>query len=229
MTDRAFPPKKRVGILISGGGSNMAALIAAARSPDYPAEIVRVISNKPAAQGLEKARAAGVATAVVDHRSFATREDFDRAVHADLIAAGVEIVCMAGFMRIVSPWFAGQWRDRMLNIHPALLPSYTGLHTHARALRDGVKIHGCTVHVVRVELDVGPIIMQAAVPVLDDDTEATLAARVLTQEHRIYPAALALVASGRAKVVARPDGGEMVRVAGASETAAALVVPMNRN
>jgi phosphoribosylglycinamide formyltransferase-1 len=217
--------KKRVGILISGGGSNMAALIAAAKAVDYPAEFVVVISNKASAGGLEKARAEGIATAVVDHRNFGSREDFDRVVHAELEANRVDLICLAGFMRILSPWFSKQWTDRMLNIHPALLPSYTGLHTHARALKDGVKIHGCTVHFVRVELDVGPIIMQAAVPVLDNDTEATLAARVLAEEHRIYPSALRLVASGRAKVVARADGGEVVRVEGANDAARALVVP----
>jgi phosphoribosylglycinamide formyltransferase-1 len=219
------PNRRRVGILISGGGSNMAALIAASKAPDYPAEIVLVVSNRPNAGGLDKARAAGVATAVVDHKLYSGREEFDRAVHAELIAADVEIVCMAGFMRIVSPWFAAQWTDRMLNIHPALLPSYTGLHTHARALKDGVKIHGVTVHFVRVELDVGPIIVQAAVPVLDDDTEATLAARILTQEHKIYPAALAWVASGRARVVRREDGGEVVRIDTDRAAPAALVSP----
>jgi phosphoribosylglycinamide formyltransferase-1 len=224
MNDKT-PAKRRVGILISGGGSNMAALIAASKAADYPAEIVLVISNRPTAGGLGKARAAGVATAVVDHKLYASREDFDRAVHAELVGAGVEIVCMAGFMRIVSHWFAAQWTDRMLNIHPALLPAYTGLHTHARALKDGVKIHGVTVHFVRVELDVGPIIVQAAVPVLDDDTEATLAARVLVEEHKIYPAALAWVASGRTRVMRRDDGGEVVHVDGSGVAPAGLVVP----
>lgn len=209
--------RKRVGILISGGGSNMAALIAAAEAPDFPAEIVLVVSNKASAGGLAKAQAAGIRTAVVDHKAHASREEFDRAVNAELVAAGVEIVCMAGFMRIVSSWFADQWRDRMLNIHPALLPSYTGLHTHERALKDGVKIHGVTVHFVRVELDVGPIVVQAAVPVLNDDTPDTLAARVLTQEHRIYPQALAWVASGRARIVSRADGSEYVRLDGAAD------------
>jgi len=218
-------PKRRVGILISGGGSNMAALIGAAAAADYPAEIVVVVANRPDAGGIAKAQAAGIATAIVDHKRFLDREAFDRAVHAELLAAGVEIVCMAGFMRIVSPWFTEAWRDRMLNIHPALLPSYTGLHTHARALRDGVKIHGVSVHFVRVELDVGPIIVQAAVPVLDDDTEASLAARVLAEEHRIYPAALAWVASGRARIERRADGGEFVRVMPAGAAVETLVVP----
>jgi phosphoribosylglycinamide formyltransferase-1 len=218
--------RKRVGILISGGGSNMAALIAAAEAPDYPAEIVVVVSNKASAGGLAKAAAAGIPTAVVDHKGYGSREDFDRAVHAELVAAGVEIVCMAGFMRIVSLWFADQWHDRMLNIHPALLPSYTGLHTHERALKDGVKIHGVTVHFVRVELDVGPIVVQAAVPVMDDDTPETLAARVLAQEHRIYPQALGWVASGRARIVKRDDGSEVVRVDGAGDVPPAMISPI---
>jgi phosphoribosylglycinamide formyltransferase 1 len=217
--------RTRVGILISGGGSNMAALIAAASDPTYPAEIVKVISNRPEAGGLAKAQAAGVATALVDHKAFPDRASFDAAVDAELTAAGVELVCMAGFMRIVSPGFAERWRDRMINIHPALLPSYTGLHTHARALADGVKIHGCTVHFVRVELDVGPIIVQAAVPVLDDDTPDTLAARVLVQEHRIYPAALAWVASGRARISRRADGSEHVVLAEAGAAPASLISP----
>jgi phosphoribosylglycinamide formyltransferase-1 len=223
--NEAGTARKRVGILISGGGSNMAALIKAAEAPDYPAEIVLVVSNKSSAGGLVKAQAAGIKTAVVDHKAHASREDFDRAVHAELVAADVEIVCMAGFMRIVSGWFADQWRDRMLNIHPALLPSYTGLHTHERALKDGVKIHGVTVHFVRVELDVGPIVVQAAVPVLDDDTPDTLAARVLTQEHRIYPQALEWVASGRARIVQRADGSEYVRLNRANDAPPALISP----
>ena len=205
-------PKLRVGILISGGGSNMATLIAAAGPADYPAEIGLVISNRPDAGGLDKARRAGVRTVVVDHKRFPDRESFDRAVDAALEAAGIEFVCMAGFMRIISPWFASRWRNRMINIHPALLPSYTGLHTHARAIADGVRFHGCTVHYVRHELDVGPIVVQAAVPVLQDDTPDSLAARVLVEEHRIYPAALQWIASGRASVETRADGTEHVRL-----------------
>lgn len=203
----------------------MAALIQASKADDYPADIVLVISNKANAGGIEKARVAGIPTAVIDHRQFGTREDFDRAVHAAMTAAGVEIICMAGFMRIVSPWFATEWSDRLLNIHPALLPSYTGLHTHARALKDGVKIHGCTVHFVRSELDVGPIIVQAAVPVFPEDDEQSLAARVLAQEHRIYPAALAWVASGQTTIQIGRDGGEQVHISNVTTASAVMTVP----
>ena len=216
----------RVGVLISGGGSNMAALIAAARDPAYPAEIVCVVSNIASAGGLAKARAAGIATAVVDHKAYDGREAFERAVVAELEARGVELVALAGFMRLVTPWFIARWHDRLINIHPALLPSYKGLHTHARALADGVKIAGCTVHYVRAEMDVGPIIAQAAVPVLDDDTPDTLAARVLTQEHRIYPLALARVASGAARVVTDAEGRERVATNGLSGDQGGFVAPM---
>ena len=206
-------PRQRVGILISGGGSNMAALIAAASHPGFPAEIALVVSNRATAGGLLKAEAAGVATRVIDHKGFSERETFDRAVDAALREARVDILCMAGFMRIVSTWFAETWRDRALNIHPALLPAYAGLHTHARAIADGVRVAGCTVHFVRPELDIGPVIIQAAVPVLDTDTPDTLAARVLAEEHRIYPQALAWVASGRIRVLRRDDGTEHVVLA----------------
>ncbi len=216
----------RVGILISGGGSNMAALIAAAADPAYPAEIVCVVSNVADAGGLAKASAAGVATVVVDHRGFETREAFERAVVAELVGHGVELVVLAGFMRLLTPYFIERWHDRLINIHPALLPAYKGLHTHARALADGVKIAGCTVHFVRAEMDVGPIIVQAAVPVLDDDTADTLAARVLAQEHRIYPLALARVASGAARVVVDAEGRERVVTSGTTSATAALVAPV---
>lgn len=211
--------RKRVGILISGGGSNMAALIAAAAEPGFPAEIAVVVSNRPQAGGLAKAEAAGVATAVVDHKAYADRPSFEAAVDAVLACHGVELVCLAGFMRLLTPDFVGRWHDRMLNIHPALLPSYKGLHTHARALADGVKIAGATVHLVRPEMDVGPIIVQGAVPVLAGDTEETLAARVLAVEHRIYPQALRLIASGAARIE-----GERVVVDG-GDPAATLVSP----
>jgi phosphoribosylglycinamide formyltransferase-1 len=218
--------RRRVGILISGGGSNMAALIAAAQDPAYPAEIVCVISNRADAGGLAKARAAGVPhVVVVDHKHHPDRETFERAVQAELEAAGVELVALAGFMRLLTPWFIERWHDRLINIHPALLPSYKGLHTHARALADGVKIAGCTVHFVRPEMDVGPIIVQAAVPVLDDDTPDSLAARVLTQEHRIYPLALARVATGAATVVRDADGNEVVKTTGVAVTAGSMVSP----
>ncbi len=180
----------------------MKSLVEAAAAPDYPAEIALVLSNRPEAAGLDWAKERGVATAVVDHKIYGKdREAFEREVQGILERASVEIVCLAGFMRVLTPWFVGQWTGRMLNIHPALLPSYRGLHTHERALEDGVKIHGCTVHFVVPEMDAGPIILQAAVPVKDEDTPDTLAARVLEQEHVVYPRALALAASGRLRVV----------------------------
>ena len=194
--------KKRVAILISGRGSNMAALIAAARKSDYPAEIALVLSNRPDAAGLAHAAAENVATAVVDHVEFGKdREGFEREVQALLEAHGIEIICLAGFMRLFTPWLVSRWSGRMINIHPALLPSFKGLDTHARALEAGVKIHGATVHFVVPEVDSGPIIAQAAVPVRGDDTPGSLGARVLAAEHRLYPLALALVAGGRAGTV----------------------------
>lgn len=189
--------KRRVAILISGRGSNMTALIEAAQAKDFPAEIVLVISNIANAGGLEKAAATGIATVTVESKPFGKdREAFERKLHEALIAHDIELVCLAGFLRLLTPWFVKQWDGRMLNIHPALLPSYRGLHTHERALADGVKIHGATVHFVVPEMDSGPIVMQGAVAVHDDDTPDTLARRVLGVEHRIYPDALRLVASG---------------------------------
>ena len=193
-------PRKRVAALISGRGSNMISLMAAARQPDYPAEIALVLSNKLDAPGLVTARDAGIVTAALSHKDHASREDFERAMHAVLEEHAIDLVCLAGFMRLLTPWFVGQWQGRMLNIHPALLPSFRGLHTHERALEDGVKIHGATVHFVVPDMDAGPIIAQAAVPVVDGDTPATLAARVLAQEHVIYPLALKLVASGATRI-----------------------------
>ena len=193
--------KKRVGILISGRGSNMEALVRAAQSSDYPAEIAVVLSNDPEAKGLEIAAALGVKTASVDHRPFKRdRESHEQAVAAVLDAAGVEIVCLAGYMRLLTPWLVRKYEGRMLNIHPSLLPAFPGLHTHARALEKGVKLHGCTVHLVSEGMDEGPILAQAAVPVLQGDSEDDLAARVLTQEHRLYRAVLAAFASGVAAV-----------------------------
>ncbi len=190
--------RKRVAILISGRGANMGALIEAAKKPDYPAEIALVLSNRPEARGLRRARAEGIPTAAVDHTAFGKdREAFERAVQAHLEARGIDIVCLAGFMRLLTPSFVSRWSGRMLNIHPALLPSFKGLHAHERALAAGVKIHGATVHFVTPEVDSGPIIAQAAVPVLDDDTPDSLAARVLAAELRLYPLALGLVASGK--------------------------------
>jgi phosphoribosylglycinamide formyltransferase-1 len=191
--------RKRVAVLISGRGSNMAALIEAARAPDYPAEIVLVASNRPDASGLARARLAGVATAVVDHTAFGEdREAFERALDAKLQAHHVDLICLAGFMRLLTPRFVTRWSGRMLNIHPALLPQFKGLNTHRRALAAGVTRHGATVHFVVPEMDSGPIIAQDSVPVVEGDTEETLAARVLEIEHRIYPQALRLVAEGRA-------------------------------
>jgi phosphoribosylglycinamide formyltransferase-1 len=193
--------KKRVAILISGRGSNMAALIEAARAPEYPAEIALVLSNVPGAGGLERAAAAGIATATVDHKTFGRdREAFERAVQAVLVLHRIEIVALAGFMRIVTPWFISLWPGAMINIHPALLPAFKGLHTHERALAEGVKLHGATVHFVVPEMDSGPIIAQGAVAVSDDDTAETLAARVLTVEHAIYPKALAALARGDLRI-----------------------------
>lgn len=190
--------KKRVAILISGRGSNMMALVEAAAAPDFPAEIALVLSNRPEAAGLAWASSRGIRTAAIDHKLYGKdREAFERAMQAVLEENAIDLVCLAGFMRVLTPWFVAQWQGRMLNIHPALLPSYRGLHTHERALEDGVKIHGCTVHFVVPEMDAGPIILQAAVPVEDSDDADALAARVLAQEHRIYPQALALVADDR--------------------------------
>jgi len=193
--------RKRVAILISGRGSNMAALIDAAKAPDYPAEIVLVVSNRPDALGLVHAREAGIATALIDHRAFgADREAFERAIDAALDDHRIDLVCLAGFMRLFTPWFVSRWSGRMLNIHPALLPEFKGLNTHRRALEAGAKHHGATVHFVAAEMDSGPIIVQEAVPVLDGDTEETLSRRVLEAEHRIYPEALRRVAEGRAPI-----------------------------
>jgi phosphoribosylglycinamide formyltransferase 1 len=190
--------KKRVAILISGRGSNMLALVEAARAADYPAEIALVISNRPDAPGLQHAQSAGLKALAIDHKAFATREAFDAAVEAALTQAGIDLVCHAGFMRIQSDAFAARWLGRQLNIHPSLLPAFKGLHPHKQALDAGVRISGCTVHFVSPELDAGPIVAQAAVPVLAGDTPDTLAERILLAEHRLYPFALRLVASGQA-------------------------------
>ena len=190
--------KKRVAVLISGRGSNMVALIEAAKAKDYPAEIVLVLSNRPDAAGLAHAKNAGIATTIVDHTLFGDdREKFERALDAELAAHKIDLICLAGFMRLLTPWFVTRWNGRMLNIHPALLPQFKGLHTHRRALEAGAKQHGATVHFVVPEMDSGPIVVQEAVPILKGDTEETLARRVLEVEHRIYPQALRLVAEGR--------------------------------
>ena len=196
----------KAGVLISGRGSNMVSLAEACADPAFPAEIALVLSNEPDAAGLDRAAAFGIATDVVSHRDYGDRPTFEAAVTARLERAGVDLICLAGFMRLLTPGFVAHWRDRMINIHPSLLPAFKGLHTHERALEAGVLLAGCTVHFVRPEMDEGPIIMQAAVPVLPDDSPDSLAARVLVQEHRIYPAALRLVAAGDAVVE-----GERVR------------------
>jgi phosphoribosylglycinamide formyltransferase 1 len=191
--------KKRVAILISGRGSNMVALIDAAKAPSYPAEIVLVLSNRPDAAGLARAKADGIATAVVDHTRYGKdREAFERALQSELERHRVDLVCLAGFMRLLTPWFVRHWDGRLINIHPALLPEFKGLDTHARALAAGATHHGATVHFVVPEMDAGPIILQERLKVLDTDDADTLAARVLAIEHRIYPEALARVARGEA-------------------------------
>lgn len=210
----------RVGVLASGRGSNLAALIQAAANPAYPAEIVVVIGNVAGAQALARAEAASIQTRLIEHRAFAMRAAFDAAVDTALRKAGVEFVCLAGFMRLLTPRFVEAWRDRMINVHPSLLPAFPGLGTHARVLAAGVKITGCTVHFVRAETDTGPIIAQGAVPVLPGDTPDSLAARVLEAEHRVYPLALRLVAEDRVQVVE-----ERVEIRGPSPTLTALLNP----
>jgi phosphoribosylglycinamide formyltransferase-1 len=210
----------RLGVLASGRGSNLQALIDAARDPAYPAEVALVVANVPGAAALDRAAAAGVAAEAVPHRGFPSREAFERAVDARLRAAGVGLVCLAGFMRVLTPWFVEAWRDRLVNIHPSLLPSFPGLDTHARALAAGVRLHGCTVHLVRADVDAGPILVQAAVPVLSDDDEARLAARVLAAEHRCYPLAVRLIAEGRVRVE-----GDRAAVDGPAPDAAGIVCP----
>jgi phosphoribosylglycinamide formyltransferase-1 len=210
----------KVAVLISGRGSNLQALLDAARDPLFPAEIVLVISNIPNVQGLERAAKAGVPAQAISHKDFPDRQSFERALTDRLEAAGVELVCQAGFMRIVTPWFVRRWQNRLINIHPSLLPSFPGLHTHARALEAGVKLHGCTVHFVRDEVDVGPIIGQAAIQVGDQDTPDDLAARVLSLEHQLYPRCLRLLAEGRAKLV-----GARVMIEGSQPGADQLLQP----
>lgn len=189
--------KRRVAILISGRGSNMQALVEAAKAPDFPVEIGLVLSNRPDAAGLVWAERQGIATAIVDHKRFKKdRQAFEKAIQIELDKARVELVCLAGFMRLLTPWLIDQWHNRLINIHPSLLPSFKGLDTHARALEAGVKLHGCTVHFVRPDMDAGPIIAQKSVPVRDDDDPDSLAERVLAEEHALYPHALAEIVRG---------------------------------
>jgi len=196
----------RVAVLISGRGSNLQSLIDATRAPDYPAEIVLVVSNKENAAGLSVAQTAGVPTRVIPHQTYESREDFDRAIDAALREAKIDLVAEAGFMRIHSEWFAKTWEGKALNIHPSLLPLFPGIRVHQQALDAGVKESGCTVHFIVAALDSGPTIAQVAVPVLPGDTAETLAARILVEEHKLYPAALKLVAEGKVKL----DGGRAV-------------------
>ena len=207
-------------ILISGRGSNMEALIAACAEPEFPARITLVISNRPDAAGLATARAAGIPVKVIDHTGFDDRESFEAELDEAIRASGAELVCLAGFMRLLTADFVNGWRNRLVNIHPSLLPAFKGLHTHERAIEAGVRITGCTVHFVRPEMDDGPIVIQAAVPVLPGDTADDLAARVLEQEHRIYPEAVRLIALGKVRV-----RGEIVQIDDNGSVAGALVNP----
>jgi phosphoribosylglycinamide formyltransferase-1 len=213
--------KRRVAILISGRGSNMAALIEAAKGPDFPAEIVVVISNRAGAAGLERAAASGVPTVVIDSKPFGKdRAGFEVVLQQALDEKQVELICLGGFMRLFSADFVRHWYGRMLNIHPSLLPCFPGLDPHGQALRAGVKLSGATVHFVIPETDAGPIVMQGAVTVADDDTPDTLAARVITIEHRIYPEALRLLASGRLRL-----DGDLCRTLGSAVSDSTLVAP----
>jgi phosphoribosylglycinamide formyltransferase-1 len=216
--------RKRIAILISGRGSNMAALVEATQNPSYPAEAVLVVSNRPDAGGIAYARKAGIATTIIDHKDYGKeREAFERALHSVLEGSRIEIVCLAGFMRLFTPWFVTRWEGRMLNIHPALLPAFKGLDTHARAHAAGVKFHGATVHLVSSDMDAGPILCQGALPVHDDDTPETLAGRVIKIEHKIYPQALKWLAEGRVRV----EDGRCV-VEGTAATGDVWIVPQER-
>jgi len=211
----------KLGVLISGRGSNMAALISATAEPGFPAEIVLVIANRADAGGLETASKAGIATAVIDHKAFSGREPFEAAMDTALDAAGVELVCLAGFMRLLTAGFVERRLGRMINIHPSLLPAFKGLHVQRQALAAGVRIAGCTVHFVTPDMDSGPILVQAAVPVLPDDDEDTLAARILKAEHRCYPQAVRLIAEGRVRLE-----GDLARIGASSDETAMLVSPL---
>ena len=214
--------KRRVAILISGRGSNMAALIDAAKAADFPAEIVAVISNRADAAGLQKAAASGIATSVIESKPFGKdRAGFEAVLQAALDQHGIELICLGGFMRLFTAEFTRAWYGRMLNIHPSLLPSFPGLDPHGQALRAGVKLSGATVHFVIPETDAGPIVMQGAVPVGDHDTAETLSERILEVEHRIYPAALRLLATGKVKIE-----GDVCKTAGSSASENFLVAPV---
>lgn len=213
--------KLKIGVLISGRGSNLQALIDACAHDAFPAEIALVVSNVADAAGLARAEAAHIATRVVDHRAFASREEFEDALNTTMKAAGVELICLAGFMRLLTESFVNRWWDRLINIHPSLLPSFRGLHVHERVLEYGVQFSGCTVHFVRPSMDDGPVIVQAAVPVLPADTPDSLAERVLAEEHVIYPLAVRLIAESRVRVT-----DERVRLQGTLAPRGAMVNPM---
>jgi phosphoribosylglycinamide formyltransferase-1 len=198
--------RRRIGVLISGRGSNMVTLIEAANAPDYPATVALVVANRPDAAGLERARTAGLDAIVIDHKAFSTREGFEQALDAALSERSIDLVCLAGFMRVLTPWFVARWAGRVLNVHPSLLPLFRGTRTHERALAEGVLVHGCTVHFVVPDLDAGPIVAQAAVPVVPGDTAQSLADRVLAQEHAVYPRAVRMICSGEARL----EGGRVV-------------------
>ncbi|MDE0539212.1 MAG: phosphoribosylglycinamide formyltransferase [Rhodospirillales bacterium] len=210
----------KIAVLISGRGTNLQSLIDAAAAEELGAEIALVVSNVPDAPGLERAAKAGIPTETIDHRDFEGREPFEEALHSALSGRSIELVCLAGFMRLLTGGFVGKWRDRLINIHPSILPAFKGLHTHERAIEAGVRFSGCTVHFVTPEMDDGPIIAQAAVPVLQGDTPGDLAARILAEEHKLYPLAVRLIAEGRAKVA-----GNKVEISGTAEAPSPVVNP----
>lgn len=212
--------RQTLGVLISGRGSNLQALIEACAAEDYPARIGLVISNNPGAAGLDRAREAGIKTRVIDHRAHEDRAAFDAALNEALSEHRVDLICLAGFMRLLGADFCNLWRNRVINIHPSLLPAFKGLHVHERVLEAGVRITGCTVHILRPEMDSGPVLVQAAVPVCTGDDAATLAGRVLEAEHRIYPLAVRLIAEGRVRI-----SGDRAEITGATETPPPLIYP----
>lgn len=212
----------KLAVLISGRGSNLQSLIDACAAQDYPAQIVLVLSNKPDAFGLERAADADIPAAGLDHTAFSSKAEFEAALDAAITQSGAQIICLAGFMRLLSTAFMEKWAGKVINIHPSILPSFKGLHTHRQTLEAGVKIAGCTVHFVVPEMDAGPIIVQAAVPVLPGDDEEALAARVLEQEHQIYPRAVRWIAEGRVTV-----DGQLVKIKGASTHASAIIAPLH--
>lgn len=212
--------KLKLGVMISGRGSNLKSLIEATQESDFPAEIVIVIANIPKISGIEIATKANIPTCVIDHNHFSNRKLFEDKVHTALVNAGVELVCLAGFMRILTDYFVSLWLNKIINIHPSLLPSFKGLNTHNRAIKSGAKFSGCTVHYVRPELDTGPIIIQAAVAINQSDTPDILASRILVEEHRIYPTAVKLIATNRVSIV-----NNLVKIKNIEPTYSILINP----